>query len=213
MIRLHRTSIPDRGGKPGWKRLDTHRKSAIARDGRVTMTSMYNVVEKLRAGEPLTTKERAVHEIAACGVLRDLHDALDAKVAEAYGWPWPMKRDEILARLVALHDERIAEEQRGMVRWLRPDYQIPRFGAPATPNRAATLLLPESPATGAGGTGPATPCPAWPCTAVEQLAAIAALLSTRALTVDQVVDSFAGAARFLVERHLETLALMGELSR
>ena len=30
-------------------------------------------------------------------------------------------------RLVALNKERGAEERRGLVRWLRPDYQIPRF--------------------------------------------------------------------------------------
>ncbi|HMU62840.1 MAG TPA: hypothetical protein PKA66_13720, partial [Gemmatimonadales bacterium] len=41
--------------------LDQHRKDAIARDERVTMTGMYNVVEKLRSGEKLTPKERAIH--------------------------------------------------------------------------------------------------------------------------------------------------------
>ncbi|HMU62836.1 MAG TPA: hypothetical protein PKA66_13700, partial [Gemmatimonadales bacterium] len=51
------------------ERLDQHRKDAIARDERVTMTGMYNVVEKLRSGGKLTPKERAIHEIAACGVL------------------------------------------------------------------------------------------------------------------------------------------------
>src|SRR5690606_6840993 len=44
------------------ERLDRHRKEALERDERVTMTGMYNVVEKLRSGEPLTEKERAVHE-------------------------------------------------------------------------------------------------------------------------------------------------------
>ena len=60
--------------------------------------------------------------------------------AEAYGWPWPMEKEEILERLVALLDERVEEEQRGIVRWLRPDYQIPRFGAdlPSTPLDLAT---------------------------------------------------------------------------
>jgi hypothetical protein len=38
--------------------------------------------------------------------------------------------EEILARLVALNKERAAEEARGLVRWLRPDYQIERFGTP-----------------------------------------------------------------------------------
>jgi hypothetical protein len=30
---------------------------------------------------------------------------------------------------VALHEERVEEERKGVVRWLRPDYQQPRFGA------------------------------------------------------------------------------------
>ena len=69
------------------EQLDAHRKSALARDERVTMTGMYNVVERLRSGDPLTPKERTIHELAACGVLKDLHDELDRLVAEAYGWP------------------------------------------------------------------------------------------------------------------------------
>ena len=189
------------------ERLDAHRKGAIARDERVTMTGMYNVVEKLRSGEPLTAKERAIHEIAACGVLRDLHDELDPKVAEAYGWPWPMEREEILERLVALHDERVEEERRGLVRWLRPDYQIPRFGGGAARAEQTAVAL----ETQAAAVEVARP--AWPATAVEQLAAIGALLAARPLGVDEVAASFDGARRDLVERHLETLALMGEVVR
>jgi len=111
------------------ERLDAHRKAALARDERVTTTGMYNVVEKLRSGAQLTTKEQAVHTLAACGVLRDLHEELDALVSESYGWEWPQPRDIILERLVALHDERVREERAGKVRWLRPDYQVPRFMA------------------------------------------------------------------------------------
>ena len=48
----------------------------------------------------------------------------------AYGWPASLSDDEILARLVALNKERAAEEAAGYVRWLRPDYQIPRFATP-----------------------------------------------------------------------------------
>ena len=188
------------------ERLDAHRKSAIARDERVTMTGMYNVVEKLRSGEPLTPKERTIHEVAACGVLKDLHDELDALVAEAYGWPWPMQKEEILERLVALHDERVAEETRGIVRWLRPDYQIPRFGADLP---AATLDL------GAAAEAKAAPVVErrpWPKSAVEQLAALGALVAQRRVTVEEAAASFDGAKRELVARHLETLAMMGEVT-
>ena len=187
-------------------RLDQHRKDAIARDERVTMTGMYNVVEKLRSGAALTPKERAIHEVAACGILRDMHDELDALVAEAYGWPWPMERDEILERLVALHDERIEEEKRGLVRWLRPDYQMPRFAPDKAPadlgihEKAASTT--EAPAKHA----------AWPKTAVEQLAALAALVSRGSATVDTATAAFNGAHRNLVARHLETLAMLGEVA-
>jgi hypothetical protein len=199
------------------ERLDAHRKAALARDERVTMTGMYNVVEKLRAGAALTPKARAVHEIAACGILRDLHDELDRLVAEAYGWPWPMEREEILERLVALHDERVEEEQRGLIRWLRPDYQIPRF-APA--QATESLALEEAPATPKRGRGrkakaaaPVEAVPAkspWPATAVEQIAAIGALLAQRPLDPAAVAASFSGAKPDLVQRHLDTLTLMGE---
>ncbi|WP_309672003.1 type IIL restriction-modification enzyme MmeI, partial [Gemmatimonas sp.] len=118
--------------------LDLHRSAAIGRDKRVTMTGMYNVVEKLRAGEALAPKERTVHELAACGILRDMHEQLDALVAEAYGWQWPLTIEGILERLVALHDDRVAEEVQGLVRWLRPEFQAPGSNA-ASP--AAELSL------------------------------------------------------------------------
>lgn len=186
------------------ERLDQHRKDAIARDERVTMTGMYNVVEKLRSGEALTPKERAIHEVAACGILRDMHDELDALVAEAYGWPWPMAKEEILERLVALHDERLAEEKRGMIRWLRPEYQIPRFA----PEHVAESDLPAAAAV--EEVTPAALVP-WPATAVEQLAALQALVGRAPLTEAEAAAAFAGADRRLVGRHLETLAMLGEV--
>ncbi|HWH16751.1 MAG TPA: hypothetical protein VNT77_00205, partial [Allosphingosinicella sp.] len=57
---------------------------------------------------------------------------LDAAVAAAYGWPADLPAAEIVARLVALNAERAAEEAAGHVRWLRPDYQKPRFGTKGT---------------------------------------------------------------------------------
>jgi hypothetical protein len=188
------------------ERLDAHRKDAIARDERVTMTGMYNVVEKLRSGEQLTPKERAIHEIAACGVLRDLHDELDALVAEAYGWPWPMEKEEILERLVKLHDERVEEEKRGQIRWLRPEYQVPRFAPAGTP---ATLGIPDAPAAAAEQ---AAALRQWPATAVEQLAAIGALVGQEPRSAGEIGAAFAKAKPELVARHLETLALMGEIA-
>ena len=199
-------------------RLDSHRKAALSRDERITMTRMYNIVEKLRSGEALTPAERTINELAACGILRDLHDELDKLVAEAYGWPWPMEREEILERLVALHDDRVEEEKRGLIRWIRPDYQIPRFAPEQAP---ASLDLDEShapkskrgrKAAAADEPPPATTAlPAWPDSAIGQIGAISALLTQRPMTAAEVSGAFAGARKELVARHLETLALMGEI--
>jgi len=198
--------------------IDNRRSEALSSDERVTMTGIYNVIAKLRSGAALTDKERTIHEIATCGILRDLHDELDRYVAEAYGWPWPIEREEILERLVALHDERVEEEKRGLIRWLRPDYQIPRFAPEQAP---ASLDLDESRAPKSkrsrkaavtdAPSPTATALPAWPDTAIEQIGAISALLAQRPMTAAEVSGAFAGARKELVARHLETLALMGEI--
>jgi hypothetical protein len=188
--------------------LDRHRKEALARDERVTMTGMYNVLEKLRSGEALTAKEREIHELAACGVLEEYHEALDRLVAAAYGWPWPLPREAILERLVALHDVRVAEERGGEVRWLRPDYQVPRFGgggeavgigAPAAPD--------EGPSRAADGARP------WPARVLDQLSALQVLLGAAALTPEEAAAHFDGAPTGLVHQQLELLAGTGEAWR
>ncbi len=188
------------------ERLDAHRKNALARDERVTMTAMYNVVEKLRAGTPLEPKERHVHDVAACGVLRDLHDELDRLVAQTYGWPWPLAAEEVLSRLVALHDARLAEEKAGRVRWLRPDFQVPRFSK-AEPSGELELKV----AAGAGELAVARV--EWPQDVVQQLAAVRAAVDGAPRSVEEVAATFRGARRDVVQRHLEMLELLGELRR
>lgn len=186
-------------------RIDQHRKAAVARDDRVTITGIYNVLEKLRTGEALTRTERHIHRTAACNSLRDLHDELDAAVASAYNWYWPLSTEEILESLVALHSERTAEEASGRVRWLRPRYQVPRFGA-AVVGQATAMEFPF------GETKVPRGRPRiWPTAAIEQMAALKRLIAKTPLTVDEALVRFDGAKRELVQRHLETLAVMGEM--
>ena len=187
------------------ERLDAHRKSAIARDERVTMTGMYNVVAKLRSGEALTPTERTIHELAACGVLRDIHDELDALVAQAYGWPWPMSETEILDRLVALHDVRVEEEKHGVIRWLRPEFQAPGHTVAAPPAELSLASHTSSAVVGADAIMP------WPTEAVEQIGALKRLASAGAVSVDDAAARFNGAKREIVARHLETLDILGEV--
>jgi hypothetical protein len=105
--------------------LDAHRKRQQALHPTLTITDMYNIMEKLRAGETLNAKEQKIHGQGLVSILLQLHNELDAAVVAAYGWPNNLTEEEILEKLVALNKERAAEEARGLVRWLRPEYQNP----------------------------------------------------------------------------------------
>jgi len=112
--------------------LDAHRKRVLDAQPQLTLTGLYNVLERLKAGatpDDLGSKERRTFDDGLVLILKELHEKLDAAVAEAYGWPVDLPEEEVLARLVTLNRERVKEEKRGLVRWLRPDYQIPRFGS------------------------------------------------------------------------------------
>ncbi|MFM2059803.1 MAG: hypothetical protein RLY71_4188 [Pseudomonadota bacterium] len=164
------------------EQLDAHRKARQAAHEVVTLTGMYNVLEKLRRGEALTAKDKVMHEQAQVSVLGSLHDDLDAAVLQAYGWsdlgavPW---RDDtaraawtetLLERLVALNARRAAEEAAGTIRWLRPEFQDPARRAAAASAAASTQATgsPAAPVVSAAPTGqttaqsihPAAPTPA-----------------------------------------------------
>lgn len=187
--------------------LDAHRKRQQAAHPKLTMTAMYNVIEKLRAEEWLDDEERVIHEQGLTSVLRKLHDDLDAAVFEAYGWPADLTDEQILERLVALNAERAEEEKRGLVRWLRPDFQAPQ-GAPMTQvalTDAEEDDKPEAP-TAVGGAP-------WPRKLPDQIGAIRDLVRAPGSTwsVEEVAGSFKGAKRKEVEAVLESLAALGLL--
>ena len=124
--------------------LDALRKRVLAEHSHLTLTGLYNVLERLRAGVTATALdpgERRVFDDGLVLILKELHDRLDAVVAAAYGWPADLPDEEILARLVALNQQRAREEKAGEVRWLRPAYQIPRFGAATDQTRQAEADL------------------------------------------------------------------------
>src|SRR3546814_16028234 len=81
-------------------------------------------------------------------IIAELHDRIDDAVADSYGWPRDLSDEAIVERLVALNAERHAEEQAGKIRWLRPDYQIPKAGLTqlAAKGQAKQIeeLLPEA---------------------------------------------------------------------
>ncbi|WP_229310881.1 class I SAM-dependent DNA methyltransferase [Larkinella soli] len=107
------------------EQLDAHRKRQQTAYPALTLTDLYNVVEKLRAGESLNAKEQTINQQGLGSVVLSLHQQIDAAVADAYGWPHDLPEGEILTRLVRLNHERAAEEAAGHIRYLRPEYQAP----------------------------------------------------------------------------------------
>lgn len=194
--------------------LDKHRKDRQAEHPDLTMTGMYNVLEKLRAHErgeeaPLTEKEKVIHEKGLVSVLKDIHDRLDAAVFEAYGWPADLSDEEILERLVALNKERAAEEARGFVRWLRPEFQAPDV-VPPEARQEAIDLGEVAPAVAA--VAPAKK-PAWPKDLPAQVQAVRGALAAQPMPVgaEALARTFTRARTARVAEVLQTLAALGQV--
>ena len=183
------------------EQLDAHRKRQQAQHATLTLTGMYNVLAKIRAGEPLTAKDKVIHEQGLVSVLQTLHDELDAAVLEAYGWSdliavipaqagiqnvtaWTPAcagvtdaafSESLLERLVALNTERAREEANGQIRWLRPEFQNPQASLPVTVNPE---IGQKSASTAATATSTAAVKHPWPSSLPEQMALLARLLAT-----------------------------------
>ena len=166
---------------------------------------MYNLLEKMRSGEPFTDKDREYNDKALVSTLKQIHDQLDAAVFEAYGWPQNLSDDEILERLVTLNSDRAQEESNGFIRWLRPKYQAPQEVAVQQVIEGFTTeedlaIVPEKQQP-------------WPKKFKEQLAAIRDLLRTSnsEWTLQQIIAQFKGATRNkkAIEECLESLEELG----
>jgi hypothetical protein len=205
------------------EQLDAHRKRQQAEHETLTLTGMYNVLEKLRSGETLTAKEKIIHQQGLVSVLRELHDELDRAVFDAYGWsdlgdklvgkpgattPLPDKpaeqaeaEEELLIRLVALNAERTAEEAKGHVRWLRPDYQ-----APDAQQGSSKLELGDDEEE----TAPvAATIQNWPKSMPEQVAVIRALLATAPRSLEALAAQFKRKPVKSIEPVLTAMQVLG----
>jgi hypothetical protein len=90
--------------------LDATRKTVQAEHPDLTLTGLYNVLEKVRAGTALSDAEADVKARGRVLILKDVHDQIDHATADAYGWPHDLTDEQILEKLVALNDERAKEE-------------------------------------------------------------------------------------------------------
>jgi len=187
--------------------LDAHRKKQQAQYPGLTLTDMYNVLEKLRVGFALTQKEQTTREEGIVSVLRQLHDDLDSAVADAYGLPVTATDEEILAFLCKLNAERAAEERFGLIRWLRPSFQHP-----ATTTTQATLGTGDIEAASAPTKAKAAGKLPWPKTLAEQAQAVRTALATAAgpATAATLATQFKSARVERIAELLATLASLGQ---
>jgi hypothetical protein len=210
-------------------RLDAHRKRQQEQHSDLTLTGMYNVLEKLRSGETLTDKDKTIHEQGLVSVLRELHDELDHAVFAAYGWddladklvglpgattPLPDKseaqaaaEEELLQRLVDLNSQRAAEEANGLIRWLRPDYQNPNAEvAHKQTEMAVDTEIEVAPVTTAKKLK-------WPKEMRQQVAAVRSALEIGDLTLKAVTQQFARNPEKHVASVLEALVELGMVTK
>lgn len=207
--------------------LDSHRKRQQVAHPEITITGMYNVLEKLRSAETLNVKDIVIHEQGLVSILKQIHDELDLAVLDAYGWldlkslmqvtngnaapgssGTPNSRDDakrlldetLLERLVALNAERAAEEKRGVIRWLRPEFQNPvaqEMGAvgkaKTQPTTQDELDVDTEEAAGVAIAKSTDRLP-WPKDLTDQVKAIADLLSASRVPLSEadIAARFAG---------------------
>jgi hypothetical protein len=187
------------------EKLDRHRKERLEQHEDLTMTALYNVLKKEQSEEELTDEEREIHEKGLVGVLAELHEELNAAVAQAYGWEPGLEKEKILQRLVDLNEKRRAEEEEGHVRWLRPEYQAPEEAETQAEMDLDVEISTDEVAQ------PLT----WPSELRERAQAIRAVMDSAEgpLTVEEVAQHFHRARRDDVRSILETLSELGLVDR
>ncbi len=185
------------------EQLDAHRKRQLEADPKLTMTDTYNVLVKLRAGEVLTKGDKDLYQRGLIGILKQLHDDLDAAVAEAYGWSAELGEQEILGLLLALNAERAREEAKGTTRWLRPEFQNPEGvtqsplegtqGSDALVERAVKKSL------------------VWPRELREQMMLLKQSLKEDPATLKELAARFKGVGAKTLAPLVETLLVLGQI--
>jgi hypothetical protein len=125
-------------------------------------------------------------------------------VLDAYGWPADLNTEDILYRLVALNEERQSEERRGLIRWLRPEYQeAPRLG-----QVGLEIEMEE-------GAAPVSARRPWPPSLPERVGAIRAVLAEgrQPLDANGLARAFVRARTQDVREIVETLVSLGQARR
>lgn len=147
--------------------LDATRKDVLAEHSDLSLTGLYNLREKLSQRGNFTSVEQDRRARGRVDLIAELHDRIDMAVTDAYGWPRGLTDEQIVMRLVALNAARRDEERDGTVRWLRPEYQLPKAGVAIISPRIAEQITVDFPVS-------ASAKPVFPREAIGQTAAVLA---------------------------------------
>lgn len=219
------------------ERLDAFRKERLEACDFLTITGLYNVLERAReldagVGAPLSEIERNFYEAGQIAILKELHDEIDRETFAAYAWSDLGERlvgkpggttpsshksedqeaaeEELLVRLVALNQERAAEEKRGLVHWLRSDFQKLRL---ARKVKGATQVEADL------GEGAIAEELRWPTDGLDQIRAVRDLLGRAGspISIAALAAAFVGRntpkRRQRIEQVLDTLVSTGAARR
>lgn len=187
------------------EQIDAHRKKQQAAHPELTLTGIYNVLEKIRANDTLEERDKTIHNQGLVSILLELHDKLDRAVFDAYGWadlaeklvglpgattPLPNKsefqseaEEVLLCRLVELNAQRAAEETRGEIRWLRPEYQNPNAVIAPTQVEAEFDF-------GHDKTASKTKKQTWPKDMREQISILRNTLGNESMALEEIIMRF-----------------------
>ena len=212
------------------EQLDAHRKRQQAEHADLTLTGMYNILEKIRLGETLADKDKAIHQKGLISILRELHDDLDRAVFEAYGWsdlaaqlvgkagattPYPNKpedqaaaEEELLKRLVDLNTQRANDEANGIIHWLRPDYQNPTAVTAQAQTQGELDTTSEDDAD-SNTSSKAAAKHTWPKEMREQVAIVRQTLKDRPSSAEQIASLFKRKPVTSVQSVLDALESLG----
>lgn len=196
------------------EQLDAHRRRQKKLHPTLSLTEMYNVLEKSRANEALSEKEQKTYEKGMVGVLSSLHDEVDEAVVAAYGWPPGVTDDEILERLFALSVKRTFDEARDIIHWIRPEFQI---GNAVAAKQASLAILedgeekPDIPASSKSLTKENAIKPSWPKERSQRSRAVqdALVLSPGPVTPKELAKHFLRGNAEQIEEILEALCSLG----
>lgn len=211
-----------------YEQLNSHRQKQQSQYSDLTLTKCYNILEKIRLGETLSTADKVIYDKGLISILSQIHDDIDRVVLDSYGWsdlaehligkpggttPYNNKSDEqamaedqLLSRLVQLNKKRAEDEAQEIIHWLRSAYQ--------NPEAKSIQLKTQTELDGLGTESTEASMKSiakqtWPKEMREQVVLVRTSLKDQSKTVEQIASQFKYNQRSSIQAVLDALESLG----